>query len=83
MTSDDDCEKLQEDLHALERWEKDWLMEFHPDKCSVLRVTRKKTVNKFPYTLHGQVLAEESETKYLGVTLTDKMSWNTQITDPL
>ena len=79
MTSEDDCEKLQEDLHALERWEKDWLMEFHPDKCSVMRVTRKKTVKKYPYTLHGQVLVDESETKYLGVTLTDNMSWNTHI----
>ncbi len=79
ITGEQDCEKLQEDLEALERWEKDWLMEFHPDKCSVMRVTRKKTVHKYPYTLHGQVLQEESETKYLGVTITDKMEWNTHI----
>ena len=58
-------EKLIEDLQALEKWE----AEFHPDKCSVIRITRKKTIHRYPYTLHGQILAEETNTKYLGVTI--------------
>ena len=33
---------LQEDLHHLELWEKEWSMEFNPDKCKVLRIHRKK-----------------------------------------
>ena len=36
-------EKLQENLLALERWEKDWLVEFHTDKCSVMLITRKNS----------------------------------------
>ena len=32
LTAENDCEKIQEDLQALERWVVDWLMEFHPDK---------------------------------------------------
>jgi hypothetical protein len=37
----EDCNKLQQDLDAAARWERDWLMAFHPDKCSVLSVTKK------------------------------------------
>ena len=33
---------LQNDLHALEKWEQDWSMEFISDKCEVLRITRKR-----------------------------------------
>ena len=37
-----DSNKLQEDLSALEKWESDWQMSFHPQKCTTIRVTRKK-----------------------------------------
>jgi hypothetical protein len=54
-------------------------MAFHPDKCSIIRITRKKYVHTYPYTLHGHTLSEETSAKYLGVTITDNMSWNTHI----
>ena len=63
----------------MERWEADWLMEFHPGKCSVIRITRKKTIHRYPCTLHGQILAKERNTKYLRVTIADNMMWNTHI----
>jgi hypothetical protein len=31
-----DCLKLQEDLEAAMKWEQDWLMSFHPDKCNIM-----------------------------------------------
>ena len=31
-----DAIKLQQDIDAMERWSKDWLLRFHPDKCHVL-----------------------------------------------
>ena len=69
----------QEDFQALERWDTDWVMDFHPDKCSVIRMTRKKTIDRYPYTFHGQILAKERNTKYLEVTSVDNMMWNTHI----
>jgi hypothetical protein len=45
----DDCKKLQSDLDAAARWEADWLMAFHPDKCTVLTITQKKTPFKHDY----------------------------------
>jgi hypothetical protein len=43
IKSQKDCDSLQEDLDAAARWESDWLMAFHPDKCSVLTRTNKRT----------------------------------------
>ena len=51
-------------------------MEFHPAKCHVLRITKKKSKVTFPYTLHGHVLEEAQSAKYLGVTISEDMSWN-------
>ena len=75
----DDCNKLQEDLKRLEDWEREWLMEFHPAKCHVLRITKKKSKVTFPYTLHGHVLEEAQSAKYLEVTISEDMSWNRHI----
>ena len=79
ITNMDDCQRLQEDLKRLEEWEKEWLMEFHPAKCHVLWITRKKSTATFPNTLHGQVLTEVKSAKYLGVTISSDMSWNNHI----
>ena len=54
-------------------------MEFHPDKCSVIRITRRKTIHRYPYTLHSQILTEETNTKYLGFTIEDNITCNTNI----
>ena len=37
-SSTQDCEKVQEDIDALQDWSKQWLLQFHPQKCKVLRV---------------------------------------------
>ena len=36
-------------------------------------------IHRYLYTLHGQILAEEINTKYLWVTIADNMMWNTHI----
>ena len=79
ITNKDDCQNLQEDLKRLEVWEKEWLMEFHAAKCHVLRISRKKNTATFPYSLHGQVLTEVKSAKYLGVTISNDMTWNNHI----
>jgi hypothetical protein len=46
---------LQSDLDKLEKWETSWLMAFHPEKCNVLTITKKRNPTKFNYTLHGDI----------------------------
>ena len=71
---------LQADLGRLEEWERAWDMTFNPSKCVVLRVTGPRTkAMETAYTLHGTTLEVVSDAKYLGVTLSNHLSWNTHI----
>ena len=56
-----------------------WGMEFHPQKCSVLSVTRSRSPIKHPYKLKGHILEVQDCTKYLGVNLQSSMSWKNHI----
>ena len=53
INSISDARDLQEDLDAAARWEQDWLMCFHPDKCHILSITQKQSPIQFTYKLHG------------------------------
>jgi len=81
ITSAEDHAILQQDLQKLARWEAEFSMEFHPQKCSVLRVSRSKTPSLFDYTLHGTNLQTTESTKYLGVTITNDLTWERHISN--
>ena len=74
-----DCEILQEDLHALERWESTWAMEFHPAKCSVMRVATSRDPLMLSYKLKGHQLQTETTSKYLGVDLGKNLDWKPHV----
>ena len=74
-----DCETLQDDLHALERWESIWAMEFHPAKCSVMRVATSNDPIMLSYKLKGHQLQAETTSKYLGVDLLSNLDWKPHI----
>ena len=77
--SDSDTQVLQRDLDKLAEWETLWKVEFHPDKCEVLRVGRKRAMVQNDYILHGKILATADSAKYLGVTLASDLRWNKHI----
>ena len=79
MNCEADAANLQEDLDKLAAWEEKWQMRFHPKKCSILRITRKRSPKIFDYKLHGHILESETNSKYLGVTINKKLSWNNHI----
>ena len=72
-----DAKDLQDDLNAAARWEQDWLMCFHPDKCNILSTSYKPV--EFTYKLHGHILEKTDSTKYLGVTLQSNLKWDKHI----
>ena len=74
-----DGNMLQEDLNNLQRWESDWQMEFHPQKCQLLRVTNKQNPINHSYDIHGHTLDKVEAAKYLGVTIDRQLNWNTHI----
>ena len=77
INTQDDCNKLQTDLDSAARWEADWLMAFHPDKCTKLTISHKKHTYKHDYTLHNHTLESVTSAKYLGITLQSNLKWNT------
>ena len=80
VSSTQDAETLQNDLNKLGNWERKWHMEFHPEKCEVLTITRKRKPIVHNYTLHGGHTLEHVENaKYLGITMTKDFRWNTHI----
>ena len=74
-----DCAVLQQGLDAFAEWESKWGMEFHPQKCSVLRVSRSRSPIIHSYKLKGHILITENTTTYLGVDLQSTLSWKTHI----
>ena len=76
----EDTMKHQKDIDRLGNWARKWGMRFQPVKCNMMQLTKKLT-NKIQasYTLEGTVLENVESIKYLGVTITNDLKWNTHI----
>ena len=77
MSGASDAASLQEDLDRLVASENKWKMQFHPQKCNVLRLTHTKSPMIDQYRLH--ILQTETDIKCLGVTVNNKLNWNNHI----
>ena len=73
---------IQKDIDRLGSWARKWGMRFQPVKCSMMQLTNKRT-NKIQssYKLEGTVLENVESIKYLGVTITKDLKWNTHISN--
>jgi hypothetical protein len=74
-----DTEDLQQDLAALEDWEKQWQMAFHPEKCVVIQISSKLSTIPDNYTLHNHQLDVVDSSKYLGATINKNLRWDDHI----
>ena len=53
-------------------------MRFKPVKCNMMQLTNKRSSKiQANYTLEGNVLEKVESIKYLGVTITNDLKWNT------
>ena len=59
-----------------------WGMRFQPVKCNMMQLTRKwiKKIHA-SYTLEGTDLENVESIKYLGVTITSDLRWNTHVSN--
>ena len=84
IKNEEDTLKLQRDIDRLGSWARKWRMRFQPVKCNKMQLTNKwSKINKIQanYTLEGTVLENAESIKYLGVTITNDLKWNTHISN--
>ena len=74
-----DSQELQKDLNSLMKWEYDWQMNFNPKKCFVMRLTHARHMTRFNYILGDKSLQETDTHPYLGVHITNDLTWNKHI----
>ena len=71
-----DRQLLQADLDSLGQWEMDWQMEFNAAKCETLHISKQQHPHKHIYTIHGEPLKDVQSAKYLGIHISNNLSWN-------
>ena len=75
----EDTLKLQKDIDRLGIWARKWGMRFQPVKCNMMQLAKKHNKIDASYTLEGTVLENVESIKYLGVTITSDLKWNSRI----
>ena len=76
-----DCEILNRDIDAMYKWATANKMKFHSKKCKVLSVSLKRPnyyflpFHRFSYELDNDIIEYVTEQIDLGVTLTNRMTW--------
>lgn len=78
ITSPSNKIELQQDLDSMLQWTKDSLLQFHPDKCSSMTITRHPTTPRH-YHLDDQELRISEEERDLGVILDPKLTFETHM----
>ena len=74
--------KPQMDIDRLGCWARKWGMRFQPVKRNMMQLTRKR-IKKIhaSYTLEKTDLENVESIKYLGVTITNDLRWNTHVSN--
>ena len=82
IKNEEDTLKLQRDIDRLGSWARKWGMRFQPVKRNMMQLTNKRSSKiQGNYTLEGTVLENVESIKYLGVTITNDLKWNTHISN--
>ena len=71
--------QLQLDLQATFHWGECWGMKFNVDKCHVLHIRTSGKCGIHFYEMNQVFLSEVQSAKYLGVPLSNDMSWSPHI----
>ena len=79
--SSNDSIPLQEDLVQLGLFVNSWQMTLIPHKCSIMHNSYKHNTVCSKYYINGFPLDCFSDVKYLGVSISSKMSWSDHIDD--
>ena len=80
INTPNDISILQEDLDSLSQWAHKWQMIFNASKCVLLTITHKLSPPPSTYSICNHTIQQVTSAKYLGITLTNNLSWSEHIT---
>ena len=82
MFANNDYTLLQNDVNAVSTFMNSRLLQFNVTKCKFMFVSKKTSRSLLPPALHlnGTLLQQVPNYKYLGLTLSDDLSWHPHIT---
>ena len=66
---------MQEAANKMERWASDLGMRHNAGKCKLMLFSRKRNPIKPSIYINGEEIEYVSQYKYLGITITDNLSW--------
>ncbi len=75
ISTREDSAMLQRDINILADWTRTWQMSFNAKKCHVLSIQRGKRIKMQDYLMEGSLLTSVDHHPYLGVELSQDMSW--------
>ena len=70
---------LQDDIAIFEEWAAEHGLQFSPDKTKVMLFSRKRDTKRPDLFIRGQKIQYVSEYKYLGVWISDDLTWKKHI----
>lgn len=79
INTKEDQVQLNHSLQLIHAWCKKWGMALNAKKTVSITFTNKKTPLNFAYTLDNKEIGKSNHVKYLGVTLTSNLSWESHI----
>ena len=76
-----DAKALQADINILTEWASTWQMLFNAKKCYVMRIHRGRSSCLYNYTMCNTPLEDMEHHPYLGVEISNNLSWTHHITN--
>ena len=81
INSIEDQVQLQNDLSQIEKWATKWGMKLNASKCHNMAIYRGNTHAPYLYQLDNTIMSTVKQEKYLGVLISDDLSWAPHISN--
>lgn len=79
VTCQNDQISLNSSLAKIHEWCTTWSMSLNSEKTVLLRVSNKRQPFLYTYKISTGTVAEATEYKYLGLTISNKLTWSSHI----